>query len=126
MTKQFGKTNIWGVLVGMSCLSVFHVVSSLVTAAVSDPSAKTLQFVSQCGLQTLTFKSLTHFLVDSTHFQTRCLIFAVILKENNWINTESSCKTNYAAPQPKREASPSEDHTHCILQSLVMKLTERR
>jgi len=83
MTNQFGKTNIWGVLIGMSYLSVVHGVNCLVTATGSDSSAKTLQFVSECGLQTLTYKSLTHFLVDSTHLQTRCLNFAVIVKENN-------------------------------------------
>jgi hypothetical protein len=83
MTNQFGKTNNWGVLVGMSCLSVVHAVSCLVTATGSDSSAKTVQFVSECGLQTLTYKSLTHFLVESTNFQTRCLNFAVIVKENN-------------------------------------------
>ena len=124
MKNQFGKTNIWGVLVGISSLSVVHVVSCLCTATSSDSSAKTLQFVSECGLQTLTYKSLTHFLVDSTNFQTHCLNFTVIVKENNWINTETSCKANYAAPQPKHEASPSEDYTLCILQLLVMKLTD--
>lgn len=83
MTNQFEKTHIWSMLVGMSCLSVVHVVSCLVTATDSDSSAKTLQFVSECGLQTLTYKSLAHFLMDSTHFQTRCLNFAVIVQENN-------------------------------------------
>jgi hypothetical protein len=83
MKNQSGKTNIWGELVGMSCLSVVHIVSRLLIATGSDSSAKTLQFVSECGLQTLTYKSLTYFLVESTHFQTRCLNFAVIVKENN-------------------------------------------
>jgi len=100
MTNQFRKTNIWGVSVGISCLSIVHIVSCLVTATVSDSSA--LHFVLECGLQTLTCKTLTHCLLDSTHFQTRCLDFAAIVKEDNSINTESSCKTNYTVPQPKR------------------------
>jgi len=39
ITNQFGKTNIWVVLVGMSYLLVFHAVSCLVTATGSDSSA---------------------------------------------------------------------------------------
>lgn len=81
--KSIWEDKYLGVLVGMSCLSVVHVVSCLVTDTGSDSSAKTLQFVSECGLQTLTHKSLTHFVVDSTHFQMHCLNFAVNVKENN-------------------------------------------
>ena len=123
-TSQFVKANIWGVC----CWG--DVPFSRSRCKLSCYCHRKWffceDFVSEWGLQTLTWKTLAHFLVDSTHFETRCLDFAAIVKENNWISTEGSCKTNCTALQPKREASRTEKRAFCILPSLVMKLTDCR